>query len=99
MVSESPTAVCRSSCVESPFHFLCLADGQMHVVGLREPDDGTVPRGDGDFGLVAVLFHGEDHLGFEFVSENLADFGEAGFDFAADGGCDFVLSARVLHVH
>jgi hypothetical protein len=48
---------------------------------------------------MAVFLDSEDYFGLEFVAQDFADFGEAGFYFFADGVGDFVLSSRVLHVH
>src|SRR6202142_1715569 len=76
-----------------------VVDGGDHVVRLRESDDRTVGWVDGDFGLVAVLLDGENHLGFESVAKDFADFIESSFNFLADGGRNFVLTAGVLHVH
>ena len=45
-----------------------FADGDGHVAGLGQADERAVARADGDFGFVAVLFDGENHLGFEFVA-------------------------------
>ena len=52
----------------------------LHVAGLRLADQRAVARADGDFGFVAALFDGQDHLGFKLVAQNFADFGQAGFD-------------------
>jgi hypothetical protein len=38
-------------------------------------------------------------MGFKLVAEDFADFGEAGFYFAADGGSHFAVSSGVFHVH
>ena len=76
-----------------------FVDGDGHVLGLGQADERAVARADGDFGFVAVLFDGEDDFGFEFVAEDFADFGEAGFYFFADGGSYFVVPAGVFHVH
>ena len=52
-----------------------FADGGRHVASLSQSDEGAVARGNGDLGLVTVLFDGEDDLGFKLVAEDLADFG------------------------
>jgi hypothetical protein len=75
-----------------------FADGGGHVFGLGQAYDGAVARADGDFGFVAVFFYGEDHLGFEAVAQDLADFCEAGFNLFADGGSHFVVTSSVFHV-
>src|ERR1700722_3300531 len=74
-------------------------DGDDHFPGLGQANQRAVAGADVDFSFVAVLFDGEDHLGFKSVAENFADLGEAGFDFFADGGSNFVVSSRVFHVH
>ena len=76
-----------------------FVDGDGHVLGLSQADQRAIARADGDFGFVAVLFDGEDDLGFKSVAQNFADFCEAGFNFFADGGSNFVVSASVFHVH
>ena len=48
---------------------------------------------------VAVFLDGEDYVGVKPVAEDFADFVEAGFNFFADGGSYFVVSAGVFHVH
>ncbi len=57
-----------------------LVDGGLHVAGLSYADQRSVARADGDFRFVTVFFDGQDYLAIEFVAENLADFGQAGFD-------------------
>src|SRR5581483_12418208 len=74
-------------------------DCGLHVSSLRESNQRPVAWADGDLGLMAVLLDGEDHLGFKFVSEDFADFGEAGFNFLTDRGSNVVMSSRVFHVH
>ena len=76
-----------------------FVDGNRHVFGLGQADQRAVARADGDFGFVAVLFYGEDDLGFESVAEDFAEFSDAGFYFFADGGSYFVVPAGVFHVH
>ncbi len=76
-----------------------LVDRDGHVLGLSQADQRAVARADGDFGFVAVLFDGEDHLGFKSIAQNFADLGEAGFNFFADSVGDFVLSSGVFHIH
>ena len=68
-------------------------------LGLRQADQRSVARSDGDFCFMTMFFDGQDNLGFELVAKNFADFCEAGFYFFADGGSDFVLSSGVFHVH
>ena len=76
-----------------------FADGGSHVAGLSQPDERSVARADGDFSFVAVFLDRQDNFGFEFVAQDFADFGKAGFNFLADGGSDFVVPAGVFHVH
>ena len=76
-----------------------FVDGDAHVIGLRHANQRSVTRTDGNFGFVAVLLDRKDHLGIEFISEDLADFSEAGFNRLADGGSNFVVPAGVFHVH
>ena len=76
-----------------------FADGGDHVSGLRQSDQRAIARADGDFGFVAVFLDRQDHLGFKFVAQDLADFCQAGFDFFADARGDFVVPAGVFHVH
>ena len=45
-----------------------LVHSGFHVACLGEANDGPVARTDGDFGFVAVLLHGQDHLGFKPIS-------------------------------
>jgi hypothetical protein len=45
-----------------------FVDGRDHVGGLRQSDQRAVARGDGDFRLVAMFLHGQDHLGFKFIA-------------------------------
>jgi hypothetical protein len=73
--------------------------GDCHVGGLRQPDHRAIGRVDGDFGLVAALFDGQNHLGFEAVAQDFADFSKPGFDIFADGRSNFVPSTGVFHVH
>src|SRR5437867_1679849 len=70
-----------------------FVDGDAHVIGLRHANQRSVTRTDGNFGFVAVLLDRKDHLGIEFISEDLADFSEAGFSRLADGGSNFVVPA------
>ena len=76
-----------------------FVDGDAHVLGLSEADQRTIAGANGDFGFMTVLLDGQNDLGFESVAQDFADFREAGFNFFADGGGDFVLSSGVLHVH
>ena len=45
-----------------------LADGEFHVGGLRQADNGAVAGADGDFCLMTVFFDSQDDLGFEFIA-------------------------------
>ena len=76
-----------------------LVDGDGHVLGLRQADERTVARADGDLGFVAVFFDGQDDFGFKSVAQDFAKFGEASFYFFADSGSYFVVPAGVFHVH
>ena len=76
-----------------------FVDGDRHVLGLGQADQRAVGRADGDLGFVAMLFDCEDHLGFESVAQDFAEFCEAGFYFFADGGSDLVVPSGVFHVH
>jgi hypothetical protein len=48
---------------------------------------------------MTVFFDRENDFGFKSVAQDFSDFTEAGFNFFADGGGDFVLSSGVFHVH
>ena len=74
-------------------------DRREHVVGLGQSHNRTVGRVDGDFGFMLALFDGQNYLGLESVAQNLAEFVEAGFNFFADGGSNFVFSRGIFHVH
>ncbi len=76
-----------------------LVDGGDHVGGLGESDEMSAAALDGDFGDEAVLLVGQDDLGFDAFTEDLAEFAEALFDLVTNGGSDFVLSCQVLYVH
>src|SRR5580704_8581207 len=76
-----------------------FVDGDRHVLGLGQADQRAVARADGDFGFVAVLLYGEDHLGFKFVAEDFSEFGDPAFYYLAAGGSYFVVPAGVFHVH
>ncbi len=96
-----------ASCAPARLVFDCLffqmieslVDGRLHVAGLGQSDQRSVARADGDFCFVAVLLHGQDYFGFKFVAKDFTDFQQAGFDFLADGGSNFVVSAGVFDVH
>ena len=76
-----------------------FVDGDGHVPGLGQADQRSIAGADGDFGFVAVLLDGENDFAVKPVAQNFADFCEAGFNFFADGGSDYVVSAGVFHVH
>src|SRR5215469_11149037 len=74
-------------------------DRRNHISSLRQPDERPVARTYRDLGSVAVLFQSQDDLRIKLIAEDLADLGEASFNFFADSGSDFILSPGVFHVH
>jgi hypothetical protein len=76
-----------------------LIDGRTHITGLSQSHNRSIARADCDLGLVAVLFHGQDHFGVEFIAQNFADFCKAVLYGFANGGSDFILPAGIFHVH
>src|SRR5208337_1400548 len=76
-----------------------FADRRGHVSRLRQSNDRSIARADGDLSFVAALLDREHNLGFKLIAQNLADFAECRFNVLADGGSDFVVSAGVFHVH
>ena len=58
-----------------------------------------VAPGDGDLGLMAVLFYRENHVSIKVIAEKFFDFCQAVLDLLADCGSDFVLPSGVLNVH
>ena len=57
-----------------------LNNGGLHVARLGYAYQRAISRADGDFGLVAMLLDGENHLGIELIAQNFSDFGQAGFN-------------------
>ena len=45
-----------------------FVDGSVMSPGLGQADQRSIAGADGDFRFVAVLFDGQDYLGFEFVA-------------------------------
>jgi hypothetical protein len=76
-----------------------FVDRDGHVLGLGQADQRAVAGADGDFGLVAVLLDSENDFAIKSVAQNFADFCEAGFNFFADAGSNYEVSASVFHVH
>src|SRR5215472_12287052 len=74
-------------------------DRDGHVFRLGKTDQWSIAGVNRDFSFMPVFFDSEDDLGLEFITQDFADFGKAGFYFLADGVGDFVLSSGVLHVH
>ena len=63
-------------------------------VDFRESDDVTAAALDCDFGDVAVFLVGQDDFALDAFTQNFAEFAEALLDLVANGGSDFVLTAR-----
>jgi hypothetical protein len=48
---------------------------------------------------VAALLDRQNYFGLKLVAENFADLAKTGFNFLANGGSNFKVSAGEFHVH
>jgi hypothetical protein len=48
---------------------------------------------------VAALFDRQNHIGCKTVAKDLTNLSEAGLDIFTVGGSNFVVPARVFHIH
>ena len=75
------TFLCTPACLVLDCLFLemlqSLIDRSAHIVALRQCNQRSVSRRDGNFCFVPALLQSENYFGFEFVAKYFADFQQA----------------------